>query len=75
MASLPVKDTKMRFATCQVDPLELERRAYDSLFDLMEAYAADHPEATDDEIYDAVCFHIIPDKVFAVRDYAKEKRP
>lgn len=63
-----------RFAVTQVDPLELERRAYDSLFDLMEQYRADHPEATDDQIYDAVCFHIIPDKVSAAIDYEKERR-
>lgn len=62
------------FSIRQVDPLELERRAYDSLFDLMEAYAAEHPEATDDQIYDAVCFHIIPDRDAAAIDYAKEKR-
>jgi len=63
----------MRYATTQVDPLELERRAYDSLFDLMEEYRADHPEASDDEVYDAVCFHVIPDRVSAARDYAKER--
>lgn len=58
-----------RFATHQVDPLELERRAYDSLFDLMEAYRADHPEATDDECYESVCFHT---PLKAARDYAQE---
>lgn len=63
-----------RYAIAQVDPLEIERRAYDSLFDLMEDYRAEHPEATDDQIYDAVCFHTIPDKVSAARDYEKEKR-
>lgn len=62
------------FAVKQVDPLEIERRAYDSLFDLMEEYRAEHPEATDDQIYDAVCFHAIPDKVSVTLDYAKEKR-
>lgn len=61
-----------RFATCQIDPLELERRAYDSLFDLMEDYRAEHPEATDDEVFEAVCFHIIPDR--AAIDYTKERR-
>lgn len=63
-----------RYATTQVDPLELDRRAYDSLFDLMEDYRAEHPDATDDEIYDAVCFHAIPDRVSAAIDYEKEKR-
>lgn len=63
-----------RFATCQIDPLELERRAYDSLFDLMEAYAAEHPDATDDEVWEAVCFHAIPDRMSAAIDYEKERR-
>lgn len=62
------------FAVRQVDPLELERRAYDCLFDLMEDYRAEHPDATDDEIYEAVCFHAIPDKVSAAVDYEKERR-
>jgi hypothetical protein len=57
-----------------IDPLELERRAYASLFDLMEEYRGEHPDATDDEVYDAVCFHIIPNRVSAAADYAKEKR-
>ena len=34
----------MRYAIQQVDPLELERRAYDSLFDLMEDYRDEHPD-------------------------------
>lgn len=61
----------MRYATAQVDPLELERRAYESLFDLMEEYRAEHPEVSDDEAYEAVCFrhhHHQP------TDYAQEKR-
>ena len=45
-----------RFAIVQVDPLELDRRAYDSLFDLMEEYQAEHPEASEDEAFEAVCF-------------------
>lgn len=32
------------------------RRAYTTLFDLMEQYQEEHPEATDDECYEAVCF-------------------
>jgi hypothetical protein len=39
-----------------IDPLELDRPAYESLFDLMEEYRADHPDASDDEIYDVVCW-------------------
>lgn len=41
---------------CLIDPLEIERRAYESLFDLMEDYRADHPDASDDECWEAVCF-------------------
>ena len=44
------------YAVTQIDPLELERRAYESLFDLMEDYRADHPDASDDECFEAVCF-------------------
>lgn len=32
------------------------RRAYESLFDMMEDYRADHPDASDDECFEAVCF-------------------
>lgn len=60
-----------RYSVTQIDPLELERRAYDSLFDLMEAYREEHPEATDDECYESVCFHT---PLKAARDYAKETR-
>lgn len=60
-----------RYAVTQVDPLELERRAYDSLFDLMEAYRADHPEASDDECYEHVCFR---NAIHQPADYAKERR-
>jgi hypothetical protein len=45
-----------RFAIHQIDPLELDRRAYESLFDLMEEYRDEHPEATDEECFEAVCF-------------------
>ena len=62
-----------RLATTQIDPLEIERRAYESLFDLMEDYRAEHPEASDDDIYEAVCFHIIPEKVSNAIDYEKER--
>jgi len=42
-----------------IDPLEMERRDYESLFDLMEEYRAAHPEADDDEAFEAVCFRDI----------------
>ena len=60
----------MRYATTQVDPLELERRAYDCLFDLMEAYRAEHPEATDEECHNAACFRNFPRQP---TDYAQER--
>ena len=44
-----------RFAVTQIDPLELDRRDYECLFDLMEDYRADHPDASDDECFEAVC--------------------
>lgn len=47
----------MRYAISQTDPLEYDRRAYESLFDLMEDYRIEHPDATDDECFEAVCFH------------------
>ena len=59
------------YAVRQVDPLELERRAYDSLFDLMEAYRAEHPEVTDDECYEHVCFR---QHINKPTDYAQERR-
>jgi hypothetical protein len=60
----------MRYATTQIDPLELDRRAYESLFDLMEAYRAEHPEVSDDECYEAVCFRQPMNKP---TDYAQER--
>jgi len=39
----------------QIDPLEMERRDYESLFDLMEEYRVEHPTASDDEAFEAVC--------------------
>jgi hypothetical protein len=45
----------MRCAVLQIDPLELDRRDYESLFDLMEDYRTEHPEASDDECFEAVC--------------------
>ena len=50
------------------------RRSYDSMFDMMEQYAAEHPGATDDEIYDAVCFRVIPDRIAAQVDQMKDER-
>jgi len=48
-----------RYSISQIDPLEMERRDYESLFDLMEEYRAAHPEADDDEAFEAVCFRDI----------------
>ena len=59
------------YAVRQIDPLELERRAYDSLFDMMEAYRAEHPEASDDDCYEHVCFR---QPIQHPTDYAQEKR-
>lgn len=50
------------------------RRSWESFFDLMEEYRSEYPEATDDECFDAVCFHTIPDRVSAAVDAAKESR-
>jgi hypothetical protein len=33
-----------RFAVTQIDPLELDRPAYESLSDLIDRYREDHPE-------------------------------
>ncbi len=60
----------MRYALTQIDPLELERRAYESLFDLMEAYREEHPEVSDDECYERVCFGRHINKP---TDYAQER--
>jgi hypothetical protein len=60
----------MRYATTQIDPLELDRRAYESLFDLMEEYRAEHPEASDDETFEAVCFR---QSLRRPTDYAQER--
>jgi hypothetical protein len=61
----------MNYATIQIDPLELERRAYDSLFDLMEEYRAEHPGASDDEAYEAACYGA---RRFKPADYVQEER-
>jgi hypothetical protein len=55
----------------QLDPYELDRRAYSNLFDLMQQYQAEHPEASDDEAYEAVAFG--PRRPPVV-DYEKEAR-
>jgi hypothetical protein len=60
----------MRYATTQIDPLELDRRAYESLFDLMEEYRAEHPEVSDDEAYEAVCYR---QPLHKPTDYAQER--
>jgi hypothetical protein len=53
-----------RYSISQIDPLEMERRDYESLFDLMENYRIEHPGASDDECFEAVCH----------RDIEKERR-
>lgn len=50
------------------------RRAWASMFDLMEQYQADHPEASDDEAFEAVCFRVIPERNAAIYDYEKDRR-
>lgn len=44
-----------------------------TLFDLMELYREEHPEATDDEAYEAVCMWNI-DRAAARYDAIKEDR-
>jgi hypothetical protein len=53
-----------RYAIVQIDPLEMERRDYENLFDLMNEYRIEHPAASDDECFEAVCR----------RDIEKERR-
>ncbi len=62
----------MAYSAVKIDPLEIERRAYESLFDLMEDYRADHPDASDDECFEAVAFGrpVRPHST----DYAKDAR-
>lgn len=50
------------------------RRTYETLFDLMERYQAEHPEATDDDCYEAVCFRRVPEIVSARLDQQKDAR-
>lgn len=50
------------------------RRSYYSVFDMMEDYRAEHPDATDDEIWDVVCFRIIPDRYSRAYDQMKDAR-
>ncbi len=50
------------------------RRSYESMFDLMEEARTEHPDATDDEIYDIVCYRMIPDRIAAQVDQMKDER-
>ncbi len=47
---------------------------YACLFDLMEEWQNEHPDATDDEAFEAVCCHVIPDRYAAAFDQHKEDR-
>lgn len=46
---------------------------FETLFDVMESYRAEHPEATDEECFEAVCLWSI-DKTEARIDALKEDR-
>ena len=49
------------------------RRTWNALFDLMEAEREEHPDWTDDQIYDAACLRNI-NRFAAIIDQAKESR-
>lgn len=51
----------------------MTREDAETLFDLMELYREEHPEATDDECFNAVCLWNI-DRVAARIDALKEQR-
>lgn len=51
----------------------MTREDAETLFDLMELYKEEHPEATDDEAFEAVCMWNI-DKYAARIDALKEQR-
>ena len=51
----------------------MTREDAETLFDLMEIYRAEHPGATDDECWEAVCMWNI-DRVAAIADALKEER-
>lgn len=51
----------------------MTREDAETLFDLMELYHEEHPEATDDEAYEAVCIWNI-DRIAARIDALKEAR-
>lgn len=51
----------------------MTREDAETLFDLMEIYREEHPEATDDECFEAVCMFNI-DRVAAIADALKEDR-
>lgn len=51
----------------------MTREDAETLFDLMELYREEHPDATDDECFEAVCMWNI-DRVAAIADALKEKR-
>ena len=49
------------------------RRSYESMFDLMEQVREQHPEWNDDELWEHVCFHVIPDRYAAQYDRMKDE--
>ena len=51
----------------------MRRDEWEAVFALMEDYKAEHPEATDDEAYEAVC-HYTTDRLAARLDQLKEQR-
>lgn len=51
----------------------MTREDWDSVFDLMEDWREDHPDATDDEAYEAICQYNI-DRTAARLDALKEQR-
>jgi hypothetical protein len=50
------------------------RRSYESMFDMMEQVREQHPDWDDDQLYEHVCFHVIPDRIAAQVDQMKERR-
>lgn len=50
------------------------RRSYESMFDLMEEIREQHPDWGDNELWDVVCWRVIPDHIAAQVDQMKERR-
>lgn len=56
----------------ETDWIEMRRREMETVFDLMEDYKLEHPDASDDEAWDAVCAYTI-DRIAARMDHIKEQ--